>query len=94
MTSYVIASGMKLGTGYFPGYSGFLSLKYHTVHTNTLYTLLVTITRPAYRLSKAIRHLATPIRALQKLSKGATFWQPPFELCSDSRSLISIRKRL
>ena len=43
MTSYVIASGMKLGTGYFSGYSGFLS-KYHTVHTITLYTLLVTIT--------------------------------------------------
>ena len=77
MTSYVIASGMKLGTGYFPGYSGFLSLKYHTVHTNTLYTLLVTITRPAYRLSKASRHSITPVQALQRLSKVSTCFGNP-----------------
>ena len=51
----------------------------NTVHTKTLYTLLVTITRPDHRLSKA---------------STRRVWQPPFEFRSDSRSQVDIRKRL
>ena len=35
----------------------------NTVNTNILYTLLVTITRPVDRLSKASRRSLTPVQA-------------------------------
>ena len=41
-----------------------------TVHTNTLYTLLVTITRPVHRLSKASRRSLTLVPTPRRLSKA------------------------
>ena len=50
---------------------------YNTFHTNTLHTLLVTITRLVHRLSKASRHTVTPVWALQRLSKAITHLAAP-----------------
>ena len=77
-----------------------------------LSTLLVTLTRPVHKLSKASRRSLTPVQAPQRMSKASTHfgnprlssaktverlvhvWQPPFELHSDSRSLVDIWKRM
>ena len=73
-----------------------------TVHTNTL---LVTITRPVHRLSKASSHSLTPVRTPQRLSKAnpcsssaetvegqyqVHVWQNLFELHRDCRRLVHV----